>query len=325
MSAPARAAHPPSASRREVIFVGRKGAVASRVQQALKRRPFSISFHATPSEALATSRREQAPALYVVSLFDDSTQGARSAGRKKSFAVSLLHFVRDVSSRHPHVPVVIAADEPSQPKVIERAIELGASDVISQFDTTIGSLVETRLDTILNRSVSAQSTAQSAAPGVKASPAPNAHDTVSAAEASQALARVRARVASLPARAARRQPLATVLDITTPELRAKSGRLDAQRIADRLGVSLRSVARAAGVSHQALSATPDSKRAQERLDAIARALGNLDALLPQGNARAWLHTPHSRLKGATPLEALLDGRAERVATMLSVAREGGVA
>lgn len=95
-----------------------------------------------------------------------------------------------------------------------------------------------------------------------------------------------------------------------------SGRLDARRIAARLGVAVSSLATAAGVTQQALSARPDSKRAQTGLLAIARVMASLDtAMLPQ-QAKMWLRAPHPRLNGIPPIDLLLSGRAEEVEAAL---------
>jgi hypothetical protein len=153
-------------------------------------------------------------------------------------------------------------------------------------------------------------------------------DSSEAPHSEEARARARARVRealpALPRAEDRRGAVSDLLGVTAPDLRASSGRLDARKIADRLGIALGRLAGALPVSRQALSALPDSLRAQEALDPIARALHVLDLLLPRERVRMWLNAPHPRLEGSTPVEALLDGRAERVAQLLEIARAGGV-
>jgi hypothetical protein len=100
--------------------------------------------------------------------------------------------------------------------------------------------------------------------------------------------------------------------------------LDAKKVADRLGVSVARIASLTPVTRQALNETPDSSRVQEALDPIARSLAVLETALAPEHVNQWLNASHSRLNGSTPLEALLDGRAERVARMLEIARDGGV-
>ena len=324
--------------RRDVVFVGRRGTVAKRLGETLKGRSFRLLFHATPADSPPAGARSVAPVLYVVS-FLASPPGRASRGRKRAnWADQYLHFVRDVTLREPGVPVLIAADEATQRHLIQSALKLGAKEVISENVARISVLFAARVDAVLPnfRGASAWAPTRTSTPRQTpdVSRSEQGEDwvegeewegTVPQGEVAQALTRVRTRASSLPTRAQRNRPLAGVLDIATPKLRGPSGRLDAQRLADRLGVSLRQLAAVAGVTHQALSATPDSKRAQPGLDAIARALGTLDTLLAESSARAWLNAPHSMLNGATPLQALLDGRAERVASMLGVAVEGGVA
>jgi hypothetical protein len=149
---------------------------------------------------------------------------------------------------------------------------------------------------------------------------------ISDAERVRARARLHAAVATLPTSAARAaSPVAPILELLTPQLRAPSGRLDARKVAERLGVSLRAFARALGTSHQALSATPDAPRIQGALDAYARVLGTLDTALHHDDAvRAWLYTPRRELEGRTPQEALLAGDALTVAQLLVPLHTGAV-
>jgi DNA-binding NarL/FixJ family response regulator len=136
--------------------------------------------------------------------------------------------------------------------------------------------------------------------------------------------RVRAALPSLPSAAERTGPLADVLGITASALRAGSGRLDAKKIAEHLGVSLAKLAQITPISRQALNDTPDSVRVQAALDPLARILDVLASVLPPEHVRAWLNASHARLGGETPLHVILEGRAEQVARMLEVARDGGV-
>ena len=72
----------------------------------------------------------------------------------------------------------------------------------------------------------------------------------------------------------------------------------------------------------ALSARPDSLRAQVPLLQIARVLAALNAILPRGQHAMWLRTPRARFGGEAPLAMLLDGRAEALARELEGAVEG---
>jgi len=318
---------------RDVVVIGGRDRLAIRLEGALKGRPFRFVYRPTPDDVLPVP--EVAPAFYVVNFLADLSPAGQGRGRRASWANRCLQVVGDLARCVPAVPVLIAADESRQRAVIESALACGATEVIGADGSRISTLVASRIDRVLAAFPSrAGVTAPPAAatggtrgggPDPRWTEGDSWEDSVPASEAAAALARVREQATSLPTPSQRAQPLAGILDIATPELRAPSGRLDAQRVAERLGISLRQLAKAAGVTHQALSATPDSKAAQPGLDAIARALATLDTLLPKARARDWLNAPHTRLQGATPLEALLDGRAERVASMLGVVREGGVA
>jgi hypothetical protein len=147
---------------------------------------------------------------------------------------------------------------------------------------------------------------------------------MSASDAELARERVRAAASTLPGPEERAGPLAEVLGVRVPHLRSGSGRLDARKIAERLGVPLARLAGATPISRQALTATPDSARAQASLDPIARTISVLETLLPADRVSAWLNAPHPRLGSESPLVKILSGDAEQVARMLEVAREGGV-
>lgn len=114
------------------------------------------------------------------------------------------------------------------------------------------------------------------------------------------------------------------LSVTLPELyRAESGRLDAQRIAGYLGVSLSRFAAALGRNYQGLYKTPDSSAVQEALFPIKRILDILSAVIEEpALVRMWLNTPHPDLGGRTALRVILDGDADVVADMLEDAMAG---
>lgn len=116
------------------------------------------------------------------------------------------------------------------------------------------------------------------------------------------------------------EPMSSVAEdggIEGAELRDPgSGRLDATRIAKRLGVPVSSLAGVAGVSQQALSLRPDAKRAQAGLLALARVIATLDAALLPQQQRIWLRAPNPRLNGSPPIDLLLSGCAEEVEAAL---------
>lgn len=139
----------------------------------------------------------------------------------------------------------------------------------------------------------------------------------------EADAAVDAAVAALPTAEERRGRGTDLLEIVAPELRDPgSGRLDARRIAAAIGLSLAALARASGVSQQALSATPDSPGAQAGLLPIARLSEMLDEMFSPEHRRVWMQTPHSRFGGRSPAQAIEAGDAELVALSVESALEG---
>jgi uncharacterized protein (DUF2384 family) len=102
-----------------------------------------------------------------------------------------------------------------------------------------------------------------------------------------------------------------------------AARLNARRVATRLGVSLERLAPAVGYTPQGLARNPTSERLQPALAQIAHVLDRLRALLDdERSAALWLRAPHPDLGGATPLSLVLSGRAQTVGVLLHLA-EGG--
>ena len=114
---------------------------------------------------------------------------------------------------------------------------------------------------------------------------------------------------------------ANTLSIAAPNLRGPSGRLDATKIARRLGVPIARLAAVVGVSRQALSQTPDSPGIQHALDAIAHTLDVLDTSLQPGDQQKWLRTSRANIDRKTPLDTIMGGGADIVARMLEGASE----
>jgi transcriptional regulator with XRE-family HTH domain len=133
----------------------------------------------------------------------------------------------------------------------------------------------------------------------------------SATQIAIAEARIRAGAEALPSPAERRAA-SDILQVVAPDLCADSGRLDARRVAASMGLSLRQLARVAGVTQQALSATPDSRSIQGVLRPIARLSAVLDQAFPGERKRAWLQSPNPALGDIAPAEAIAAGRAEVV-------------
>ena len=146
---------------------------------------------------------------------------------------------------------------------------------------------------------------------------------VSAAQIREADAAIDAAVASLPTAEERRARSADLLKVITPEFRdAQSGRLDARRIAEDMEMSIAALARAAGVSQQALSSKPDSPAAQAGLLPVARLSSVLNQLFVPEHKRVWLQTPHPRFGDRSPIQAIEAGEAELVLLSVESARDG---
>jgi predicted component of type VI protein secretion system len=91
---------------------------------------------------------------------------------------------------------------------------------------------------------------------------------------------------------------------------AKTGRLDAARVAEAYGVSLSAIARALGVTQSALSKRTTAAAAQGALRELEFAWAALlSAVDTADRVRAWLHTLRPDLGGKPPLSLLLEGSA----------------
>jgi CheY-like chemotaxis protein len=103
----------------------------------------------------------------------------------------------------------------------------------------------------------------------------------------------------------------------------ESGRIDAQEVADFLGVPLAKLAGALGVKYPALHKTPSAPGLQEKLRPIKESIDLVSNItVSKSDARAWLNNPHPDLGGSTPMETILDGEADAVVTLLDNALSG---
>lgn len=289
------------------------------------------------------------PVLYVL-----NCRGKQAGGTGQR---ALVNALQTLSDRSPRTAILVAVDEQA-PKIIRMAISAGADEILSAGDAEIDELVWTRVQSAIAK---AWATPEAAAPREHAAPAAAVpgverriaqrrradrrgtsaasspteipwtsdveetwEEPASATEVQAARERIRSALEHLPTVDERRGALADVLGVSAPKLRARSGRLDAKKIASHLGVSLAGVAKITPISRQALNETPDSAHAQAALDPLARILDVLDTVLPPEHVTAWLNTPHARLGGETPIRAILKGQGEQVARMLEQARGGGV-
>jgi CheY-like chemotaxis protein len=103
----------------------------------------------------------------------------------------------------------------------------------------------------------------------------------------------------------------------------KSGRIDAQAVADFLDVPLAKLAGALGVKYPALHKTPSAPGLQEKLGPIKQSIDLVSRItVSKSDARAWLNNPHPDLGGSTPMETILNGEADAVVTLLDNALSG---
>jgi DNA-binding response OmpR family regulator len=102
-----------------------------------------------------------------------------------------------------------------------------------------------------------------------------------------------------------------------------TGRLDAGRIADYLGIPLSAFVKFAEISVAGLHKSPASLSLQERLIPAARSLTILSQLLgSKETVRTWMNSPHPDLGGRTPISIILEGKARAVSDMLEAALAG---
>jgi hypothetical protein len=282
-------------------------------------------------EDLASER----PDLFVL-----NWPGKRSGTR---IARAFVDAVKSLTSKFPRTAILVTVDNEQAHGTIRGAIRAGADEILTAGETEVAELVWTRVQSALAKAkatavtlprldrtgavVERRQGERRRADRRRAGAGDIVEtweDPVPGAEASAARERVQAALKGLPAPEERRAPLADVLGILAPGLRAPSGRLDARKIAGQLGVPLARLAKLTPISRQALNETPDSVHAQAALDPLARILDILHTVLPRDHASAWLNAAHARLGGEAPIHAILDGRGEQVARMLERARDGGV-
>jgi DNA-binding response OmpR family regulator len=147
-------------------------------------------------------------------------------------------------------------------------------------------------------------------------------DVVQASVEDRALrARVRGILKRHSRAALRRIPVSShvLAELHDPE----TGRLDAGRIASFLGTPLSSFAKFSDVSVAGLHKSPRSVSVQPHLIPIARSLAILTQLLSsKESVLAWMNSPHPDLGGQTPLQLVLEGKAQVVTDLLEAALAG---
>ena len=116
----------------------------------------------------------------------------------------------------------------------------------------------------------------------------------------------------------------TRIEVALPLLHDRdSGRVDARRVAEYLGVPLAKLASALGARYRTLFKTPSAESVQESLRPIKRVLTILSEMIgDQRTARAWLNSPHGDLGMRTPIQVMLEGHVDAVLRILENALEG---
>lgn len=112
--------------------------------------------------------------------------------------------------------------------------------------------------------------------------------------------------------------------VILPELHdEKSGRIDALRVAEFMGVALKPLAEGLGLNYKAVHRNPSAASFQEALRPVKRSLELLHEFFGPAEAiRIWLNTPHPDLDGTTALETILEGKAFAVSRILGNAWNG---
>ena len=271
-------------------------------------------------------RLAERPILYVVNLV--GLGGGNMASQSNEVA-RWLEALKALEVAEPATPILATLDPSTQGALITGILAAGVDEIIGTAESSSAPLVLRRVQHLLERfgrdhqagteGVSAKRGHQSAGEAViERQPAPTD------AEIGTATRNVEAAVAQMTSVAERAAWRHSLVAIPAPQLRSARGRLDAKKIADHLGVSLSGLAEGLPISRQAVLQTPDSQKIQGALAPMARTIVALESLLPRKDIQPWLQAPHARLRGSTPLQALLGGRAGRVATMLEMLREGDI-
>ena len=97
------------------------------------------------------------------------------------------------------------------------------------------------------------------------------------------------------------------LVLALPELHNQAtGRIDAQKLADFIGIPLKRLAEALDLNYKAVHRNPSAAGFQTSLQPVKRVLEVLHEFFPQPESiRIWLNTPHPALNGATSLDTIL--------------------
>lgn len=114
------------------------------------------------------------------------------------------------------------------------------------------------------------------------------------------------------------------LRVTLPELHdPRSGRIDAQKLADYMAVPLKRLAEGLQLNYKAVHRHPAADSLQPALKPLKRALEILQGFFQKPETvRAWLNTPHPDLGGHTALDLILENDVPAVLRILENAEAG---
>ena len=114
------------------------------------------------------------------------------------------------------------------------------------------------------------------------------------------------------------------LQVRLPELHDEAtGRIDAQKVANFMGVPLARLAEALQLNYKAIHRNPWAEAAQSQLKPVKRSLEILHGFFQKPETvRVWLNTPHPDLDGHTALELILANNSNAVLRILENAAAG---
>jgi len=102
-----------------------------------------------------------------------------------------------------------------------------------------------------------------------------------------------------------------------------SGRIDAQKVAEFIGIPLKQLSEGVGLNYKSVHRNPASAGFQQALRPVKRTLEILHEFFgPKETIRIWLNTPHPDLEGATSLDTILAGKSFAVSRILGNAWNG---
>ncbi len=114
------------------------------------------------------------------------------------------------------------------------------------------------------------------------------------------------------------------LQVILPELHDEAtGRIDAQKVADYIGVPLKRLAEGLQLNYKAVHRNPSAEALQPPLQPLKRCLEILHEFFQKAETvRIWLNTPHPDLEGRTALETILANNPTAILRILENAAAG---